>query len=136
MDLVEKVFLLQKIDLLRGATSAQLALLASIADELDVEVGTVLLPQGEPADALYAVVHGEVELRRQDEPVLLASAGDSFGAWSLIDQAPSIAEASASTPCRVLRITREDFYDCLADQPELALGLLQGLARRVRALVA
>jgi ATP:ADP antiporter, AAA family len=136
MDLIEKVFLLQQIDLLHGARSAHLALLASIAEEVEAEPDTLLVRQGEPTDALYVVTRGVVELRGLGEQFLVASAGMSFGTWALIDEAASLVEARTVQHAHLLRISREDFYDLLADHPELSLGLLQGLARRVRTLVA
>ncbi|NIU78656.1 MAG: Crp/Fnr family transcriptional regulator, partial [Gammaproteobacteria bacterium] len=51
---------------------------------------------------------------------------------ALIDGAPSLVDATVTERSRLLRITRSEFYDLLADHPELALGLLQGLARRFR----
>jgi ATP/ADP translocase/HEAT repeat protein len=135
MDTIEKVFLLQKVDLLRDARSAHLAMLASIADEIDVAEGATLLREGEPTDALYVVVRGGVELRGMGG-TLLAADGAAFGTWALIDQAPSVVEATATAPSRLLRITRDEFHDLIGDHPELAIGLLQGLARRVRTLVA
>ncbi|MDQ3605094.1 MAG: cyclic nucleotide-binding domain-containing protein, partial [Gemmatimonadota bacterium] len=136
MNLIEKVFLLQQVDLLQGARSAHLALLASIAEEVEVEPGTVLIRQGEPTDALYVVIRGAVELRGAGEQLLVARDGTPFGTWALIDESPSLFSARAVEDTRLLRITRSDFYDLLADHHELALGLLQGLARRVRTLVS
>jgi CRP-like cAMP-binding protein len=136
MDLIEKVFLLQKIDLLQDARSAHLALLASIAEEVEVEPGTVLIRQDEPTDALYVVIDGVVDLEGVANQNLQAGEGRAFGTWALIDEAPSLVTATARAHVRLLRITRTDFYDLLADHSELALGLLQGLARRVRTLVA
>jgi CRP-like cAMP-binding protein len=130
MNLIEKVFLLQQVDLLQGARSAHLALLASIAEEVEVEPGTVLIRQGEPTDALYVVLRGA------GEQLLVARDGTPFGTWALIDESPSLFSARAVEDTRLLRITRSDFYDLLADHHELALGLLQGLARRVRTLVS
>jgi AAA family ATP:ADP antiporter len=135
MDMIEKVFLLQKVDLLRDARSAHLADLASIAEEIDVPRGTVLMREGEPTDALYVVVRGAVELKGMGG-TLLATDGTAFGTWALIDQAPSIVEGSAAEDSHLLRITRDEFHDLIGDHPELAIGLLQGLARRVRTLVA
>jgi ATP:ADP antiporter, AAA family len=135
MDPIEKVFLLQRVDLLRDAKSGQLALLASIAEEVDVPAGTVLLRRGEPAPALHVIIRGAVRLVA-DGGELSSGDGTAFGTWALIDEAPSIVEAVASQPCRLLRIGRDDFFDLLSDHPELAIGLLQGLARRVRTLVA
>ena len=136
MDLIEKVFLLQKIDLLQDARSGHLALLASIAEEVDVPAGTVLIRQDQPTDALYVVIEGSVELEGVADQVIKAGVGRAFGTWALIDEAPSLVTARVREPARLLRITRSDFYDLLADHSELALGLLQGLARRVRTLVA
>lgn len=136
MDLIEKVFLLQTIDLLQDARSAHLALLASIAEEVEADAGTVLIRQDEPTDALYVVVEGQVELDGVAGQQLEADEGEAFGTWALIDEAPSLVTATVAEPSRLLRITRSEFYDLLADHPELALGLLQGLARRVRTLVA
>ena len=135
MDTIEKVFLLQKVDLLRDARSAHLAILASIAEEMDVPAGTPVLRQGEPTDALYVVVKGAVELRGMGG-TLLAADGAAFGTWALIDQSPSVVEARTRDASRLLRITRDDFNDLVADHPELALGMLQGLARRMRTIVS
>ncbi len=136
MNLIEKVFLLQQVDLLSDARAEDLALLASIAEELDVKPGTVLLRQDEPTEAMYIVIHGAVELRRAGEQVLTAQDGSAFGTWALIDESPSLVAAKAVERSELLCITREDFYDLLAEHSELARGLLKGLARRVRALVA
>ena len=135
MDLIEKVFLLQKIDLLRDARSRHLALLASIAEEVDADPDTILIRRGEATDALYVVIDGRVRLSGEDQEMEAAN-GRAFGTWALIDEAPSVLTAEATERARLLRITRSDFHDLLADHPELALGLLQGLARRVRTLVA
>jgi len=135
MDLIETVFLLQQVDVLRDARSAHLALLASIAEEVDADTGTVLARAGEPAAALYLVVRGEVRLAGSGSDLHLSD-GQAFGTWALIDEVPSLVEATASKPTRLLRIDREEFHDLLSDHPELAIGMLQGLARRVRTIVA
>ncbi|MGH7540778.1 MAG: cyclic nucleotide-binding domain-containing protein, partial [Gemmatimonadota bacterium] len=135
MDLIEKVFLLQEVDLLRGARSGQLALLGQIARVVEVDGNVVLIRQGEPTDALYVVIRGEVELRGVGEHVLRVGEGSPFGTWALIDEDPSLVEACTVEPTRLLKIRRVDFHDLLSDHPELGLDLLQGLARRVRTLV-
>ena len=134
MELIEKVFLLQQVDLLRGATTQQLALLASIAEEMATDPGDMLLRRGEPTDAMHVVVEGSVELCGAGEQLAVARHGTAFGTWALIDEAPALVDARVAEAGRLLRITRGDFDDLLADHPELSLGLLRGLARRVRAL--
>lgn len=136
MDLIEKVFLLQKVDLLEEARSSHLALLASIAEEVEVSEGEELIQRGQTNEALYVVIRGSVELRGMGDQVFVAQENTPFGTWALIDSDPSVVGAVATEPTRLLRITRSDFHDLLADHPELAMGMLQGLARRVRSLVA
>jgi CRP/FNR family transcriptional regulator len=135
MELIETVFQLLGVDLLKDARSAHLALLAIIADEVSVEKGTCLIREGEPTDALYVVVRGTVDLRGIGDRLTIGEGG-AFGTWALIDESPSPVEAVAAEPTRVLRILRGEFHDLVTDHPELAIGLLQGLARRIRSLVA
>lgn len=136
MNLIEKVFLLQQVDLLSDARAEDLALLASVAEVISVTGGTVLIRQDEPTEAMYIVIRGAVELRRAKEDVLTAEDGTAFGTWALIDESPSLIEARAVEASELLKLTREDFYDLLADHAELARGLMTGLARRLRNLVA
>ncbi|HSK18257.1 MAG TPA: Npt1/Npt2 family nucleotide transporter [Longimicrobiales bacterium] len=134
MELIEKVLLLQRVDLLRGARGAQLALLASIAEEVSVADGATIMAAGEPTTAMYIVTRGRVALHGVGERLELAT-DDAFGTWALIDDSPSPLEVQALEPTRLLRISRADFHDLLTDEPELSLALLQGLARRMRSLV-
>ena len=135
MELIEKVFLLQQVDLLRGARSAHVALLASVAEEMDVPADTVLIHAGHVTPALFVVIEGLVALSGVGEHLILG-AEETFGAWGLVDDQPSPLEARTRQHTRLLHVSREDFQDLLADHPEVALGILQGVARRMRTLVA
>src|SRR6185369_12926535 len=127
---------LQQVDLLQGARSSHLALLASIAHVQELAQGAVMLKQNEQTDALYVVIRGKVALRAAQGQEMQLEDNAAFGTWALIDRAPSLVTATCVEPTRVLRIERDEFDDLLSENPELALGLLQGVARRVRALVA
>jgi AAA family ATP:ADP antiporter len=135
MNLVQKVFLLQHVDLLHGARSEHLALVASVAGLVEADAGARLLRRGEPPDAMFVVVDGTVELRRDGDALKVATDGMAFGTWALVDEEPSLVDARATDATTLLRISRRDFHDVLADNPELALGLLQGLSQRVRELI-
>jgi AAA family ATP:ADP antiporter len=134
MDLIEKVFLLQNVDLLQGVRSQQLALLASIAHVVDADADRALLSKDEPTDAMYVVISGDVALVGVGGQTIDLTEGAAFGTWALIDRDPSLLEARTVTDCRLLKIGRSDFHDLLVDYPELGLDLLQGLAKRLRSL--
>lgn len=137
MELIQKVFLLENVDLLEGARSEQLARVAAIADLVEAEPEARLLKRGDPPDAMYVVVEGEVELRREGATITVASDGTAFGTWALVDDRPSVVDATVleGQEATLLRVLRWEFQDLLDDSPELALGILQGLSRRLRQLV-
>ncbi|HKK28748.1 MAG TPA: cyclic nucleotide-binding domain-containing protein [Gemmatimonadota bacterium] len=133
VDAIEKVFLLQRVDILREARTSELAMLAAVSREVDADEGRELLRRGEPPDGLYVIVRGGVTLDGAGEEIVLRD-GSAFGTWALIDDSPSLVDARAREPTRLLRVGRTEFQDVLFDHPELGIDLLQGLARRVRAL--
>jgi Cyclic nucleotide-binding domain len=135
MDLFWKVFLLQKVDVFRGVRSEHLAVLAGVAEEIDADPGALLLRTDEAADAMYVVVSGEVTLRGPDGKLRPVTDGDGFGALALLAEEPGLLEARAARPTRLLRITRNDLFDMLADSPEFAEALLRGMASRLDALL-
>jgi len=136
MDDIDKVLLVQRVDVFREARSDHLALLAGIAEEVDVDAGTVLLRDDEVPTALHVVARGEVTLQMTGAPPLVAKPGEGFGALGLIGERPAMFTATVTRPATLLRISRSDLVDLLVDSPELAVALLRGLAHRVDALLA
>ena len=54
---------LRETELFAGLSDAEAAVLATFVQEVDIEPETTVVRQGEPADALYFVQSGEVEVR-------------------------------------------------------------------------
>ena len=136
MDLIEKVFLLQDIDLFSGVGSRQLALVAAIANAEQLEAGAEIEKQGETAGALRVVVSGELEAQTGDGGKFRIGQGSASGTWSLFDEGPSLFTVRAAGPARVITILGDDFRDLMTDHPEVAADLLRGLSSRVRTLAA
>lgn len=136
LTVIEKVILLQDVDVFAEVPGEQLAVLASIALEERHLAGDVLYREGEAADALYLVLDGRVVLTQQGREITVAGAGEAFGTWALFDESPRLATAAAASDVTVLRIDREDFADILADHLPVAQGVLRTVARRLRGLAA
>ena len=136
MDDIDKVFLLQRVDVFREARSDHLALLAGIAEETDVAAGTVLVREDAVPNAVHVVARGEVSLALPGMPPLIAKSGDGFGALGLLGERPAMFTATVTGPATLLRISRSDLLDLLVDSPELAVALLRGMAHRVDTLLA
>jgi CRP/FNR family transcriptional regulator/CRP/FNR family cyclic AMP-dependent transcriptional regulator len=132
MDLIEKTFLLREVALLRDAESSSLARLASITEVVEVGPDAVLSRGDEPAAAFFVVVRGEVEVVPPDGERRSAGEGEWFGTRALLERETPALEVRSSRPSRLLRIARSDFDDLLLESPEVAVGILKGLARRFR----
>jgi CRP-like cAMP-binding protein len=131
---VEKVILLQQVDVFAEVPSEHLAVLAGAAEEQPLLAGDTVFREGERADALYLVLDGKVRLHQGDTGILEAGAGEAFGTWALLDEEPRLCDATALEPTVLLRIDREDFIDLMSDHVQIAQGVIRAVSRRLRAL--
>ena len=75
---VEKVLFLQKVDLLSAVRTEDLALLASIAEEVLYPEATTIFEEGQPADGLYVIIRGEVILMKDGDDVVALEEGEAL----------------------------------------------------------
>jgi len=131
---VEKVLLLQNVDLLSDARTEDLALLASIAEEVLYPEEAAIFQEGEPADGLYLILRGKVALSRDGREMATLGEKEALGAWTLFEPEPRVASARAVEETLLLKVDRDDFYDLLLDYPELGQSILKALVRRLKKL--
>lgn len=134
LTVVEKVMLLQAVDVFSEVSTEELAYLAAIAQEIEHPPGFRIYSESDPSDAMYIVLDGEVRLHRGDTEVTVATSETAFGTWALFDDELRVMSATARGPTRLLRIDKEDFYDLLADNVNITRGVLKAIVRRLRAL--
>ena len=94
--------------------------------------GQAIFAQGDPGDAMYAVLEGEVEIRREERVLDTIAVGNVFGEMALIDHQPRSASAVAKTDCRVAVISEARFLRLVSQNPRFALQMMQLLTERVR----
>jgi CRP/FNR family cyclic AMP-dependent transcriptional regulator len=135
LNIVEKVIALEGVELLKNLTPEQLSRIASIAREVKYPPNKVVLDPKTPVDALMVVVDGAVELSRNDEVLHTAGQNDVLGAWALFDEDPMPVTAKTVEDTRLLRISRDDFYDLLSDNVEITAAIFSTLVKRFRKLV-
>ncbi len=128
---------LQKVPLLASIPSAELAPLAQLTRERRYAKGSMILMQGEPGDALYLIADGQVKvvLVGEDGREVILSVlgpGSFFGEMSLLDDEPRSAHVVAMSETLLLQLRREDFQARLRNSPEVAIGLMRELSRRLR----
>jgi glutaminase len=120
--------------LCEGVDAQGIAHLESIAERREFEAGTVIVRRGEPADAVYFLMRGEVSVvvelpQGGHKRLSTLSAGMCFGEAALQQQGQRSADVRADSmvACRVL-YTR-DFEALERDRPALAIRLLHNLLR-------
>ncbi|MFQ5824394.1 MAG: Crp/Fnr family transcriptional regulator [bacterium] len=133
--IIEKVIFLQDIDVFSEVRTEDLSYLAAISEEVSFLPGAHLYQDNESADALYLIIEGKVRLHRKDKEIAVYGAREAIGTWSLFDNQPRLATATAIEETQTLRVFREDFFELLSDHVRIAEAVLRVLARRLRALV-
>jgi len=130
---VEKVLFLKSIDLFRGLAGEELATIAEIAEEQPFAAGEPVLAEGEPGDALYLVVEGALRVHRGGKQLGQLGVRDVFGEMAMLDPEPRSASVTVVKDAVLLKIGRDDFRDVLQERPEIGMGIIQVLSRRLRA---
>jgi CRP/FNR family transcriptional regulator, cyclic AMP receptor protein len=101
--------------------------------------GEVIFHLGDPGDALFIIVSGEVKISLPseggDEAILVRLArGDVFGELALLDGAPRSATATALTAVETVVLPRDRFRELIANEPIVRDALLASLAAELRRL--
>ena len=101
--------------------------------------GYLIYLQDTEATCFYYLKSGKVKSFIQSEDGMervlnLYHAGSLFGEASFFDELPRVSSAVAVVPCEIVPIDRELVTQEFARNPELALAMMQYLARTVRLL--
>ncbi len=98
--------------------AAAIADIVRLLQTRDVAEGTVIVRQGQPGDAMYFIVAGEVAVQLSPAPVTLG-VGSFFGEMALLFGAPRSATVVATQPSVLLVLDIADFRVLAGRRPEL-----------------
>ena len=129
-----KIPLLREVALFDGIDLDGLAMIAERAIEVDFAEGRTIVRQGEVGTGFFLVTSGGARVVQDGTTIAEYGPGDFFGELSLLDGGPRIASVMATAPTTCLAIASWDFEALLESQPRLAIAILKGVARRLRAV--
>jgi HEAT repeat protein/ATP/ADP translocase len=129
---VEKILFLENVPLFEKLSGEDLSPLARAAEVVEIPAGQLVFEQGEPADALYVVMHGAISIETGGASLATIGEREAFGELAVLDGSPRAASARAKGETALLRIGIEDFREILHEQSELAEGIILVLAQRIR----
>ena len=135
MSAQETTQILAMVPLFRGLNARQIRSLAQTATQRTYAAGEEIIGQGKGGVGLYVVLSGGAEAihkRPDDEDVVVNTFGptDFFGELSMLSDEPRTASVVATEETECLVLTRWEFLGKLKADAEMAVVILQELARR------
>ena len=115
-----------------GFSKRHLRRLAEDSDLVEVDAGRAIVEEGQAGEAMFVILGGRARVVRAGRRVAELIPGDFFGELSALDGGPRTASVVADTKMELLRLFRHTLHRVVEDEPRLAIGLLEGLARRLR----
>jgi voltage-gated potassium channel len=130
-DFVVTFAMVARVPLFAALEVSTIARLVGILRALKISSGSDIVTRGEPADGMYFIASGEVEIILSDRRVTL-SEGDFFGEIALLKpDAKRTATVVATRSCELLKLEQRDFQGLLERHFDLADALGEIARRRV-----
>ena len=125
---IQIVVALQSCDLFAFCRAEEILRIAGIAKERQFPAGRRIYEKSDPAEVLYAVIHGAVTL---DDGGLKRRVGPlaAFGVTELLSGRLRGETATAEEDTLVLAIEAEDFFDLLSNNIDIVKALFRHLLR-------
>jgi MFS family permease len=130
-----RIAIMQRLDILGGASRATLERLALSAVEETVPARQVIIQEGDEADDFFVLVGGEAEVVAAGEAGVAQMLGmltppNYFGEIGLLARRPRTATVRAVTECSIYRLRGDEFVDALT-AASLSASTLGGAQRRL-----
>ena len=127
--------------LFSGMEKEQLQQLAAFTFTKTFKAGDVIAEEGRTGNALYVILTGQVEVLkgyRTETPLRLAALnpGEFFGEMALLEESPRSATVRATQETTCVGVDRWLFLAQLRKNPDMAISMLQAMARRLRQMDA
>lgn len=140
MSLNEEVELLRNIPLFAKIDPPKLKLLAFASERMIFAAGQELFHQGDAGDTAYIIISGDAEVI-VDSPtgeLVVAEVGknDIVGEIAILCDVPRTATVKAKSEITTLAISKDLFFQMIAEYPEMAIGIMRELAHRLEKTTA
>jgi len=125
--ILENVDLLRKAAIFQSISTQSLLRIATITAELSWSPDEVVYQENTPADSMFLLLEGEVELRSA-KTAQRRGENQVIGSLAALGGGTYTETAVAARATRALRIDMEDFFDTMAEDFNVARGILTVLA--------
>ena len=119
-----------RVPLFAGLDATRIAAIARLLKPQIVPERQAIVRRGEPADAMFFLMDGEVEV--EIEPAVRLGKGQFFGEVGLLLDTTRNATVTALHECRLLVLDRADFMRLMAQHPDLKARIEKIAAERMK----
>lgn len=128
---IETVVVLQSVDFFAACTAEEVLRIAAIAKERFVPPGEELFRDRDPAEKLYCIVRGAVEVCDRNGVTETLGPLQTAGLLDLLSGRLHSTTATSRGETLVLEIQADDFFDLLSNNIELVKSLFRHLIQRI-----
>jgi len=121
------------VPLFRGLGNDELAAIAKLCKSMEFKEGEKIVKEGDAGLGFYVIVKGAASVKHKNRTVAQLGRGSFFGEMSLLDSKPRSADVIASEPTTCLVLLRWNFWSLVSKNTKVVKGLLEEMARRLRA---
>jgi cAMP-dependent protein kinase regulator len=116
---------LRSVEVLRELSLSQLQRLFDALSEIKVQAGGYIFKEGETGSDFFVVMEGEAAVLKKssgaggEQEVMQLGQNDYFGERALLNAAPRAASVRATTPMKLLQISKAQFEEVLGPLSEI-----------------
>ena len=131
--------MLEQVTILAGLPPPELEAIERCAVVRHFPKNTVMLVEGDHGDALYFILEGRVKVYLTDDQgreivVNIKDPGDYFGELAALGETPRAASVMTLEQSKFAIVPAAELKACLKRHPDIALCLIQSMARHIRDL--
>lgn len=134
------VALLRRVPIFANIEASALKMMAFSSTVESIEDGEIICSEGDPADGVYVVDQGSVEVSVEKggvrTKVALVGPHEVLGEVAVILNQPRTATLQAVGPVTLLKIDADIFLGAVTGHPDAALGVLRTLCHRLSGMLA
>jgi NTE family protein len=127
---------LRNVPILAGLPDELLERLAGQVNDVRVRAGAWIMREGEPADSMFIVHSGRLEVIQEGPPetlIRILRRGDVLGELALLRAETRSASVRARRDAELVELGRAEFEALIKEAPSFALGLTRVMGERLAA---
>ena len=129
---IEKVIILKSVSIFSDISERGLIEAATVLEEIRAEPDQTIFEKGDTGNSLYIVVEGKVNVHDGEKSIATLGAGEVFGELAALDPEPRMASVTVMEPALLLRMGHAELDELMSEHPEVAIGVIRVLCRRLR----